>query len=307
MEEGLFKPIDLKEFLKNSPFLSPLKENYPDYLKQLIERTLEYWDIDEIEKAKEQIRIFNSNFEGFQIGTLIEMGIDFKDLDVENTISYLNEISEESLSSLHTKFAFHILRAVLYFSLWDIDLARKDCDDAIKADPTSKITYYLRGTCFALRGLHYSAITDYKNALKDNYKKDEITACLAYSYLKTQNIRKSFRLHKRIVDKFPENDKIQYYTGLCFKSFKKYSKAIKYFSKAIELKPDNASYKLTRGRVLMQLKRYHEAESDLSDALKLGKAIASELLKINSEVLGEKITSKRANKKVLELLRKNSS
>ena len=61
MDEGLFKQLNLRDFLKDSPFLNPLKEHYPDYLRQLLERTLDNWDQRELEKAKEQIATFNSN------------------------------------------------------------------------------------------------------------------------------------------------------------------------------------------------------------------------------------------------------
>ncbi|QNR25101.1 tetratricopeptide repeat protein [Croceimicrobium hydrocarbonivorans] len=308
MDEGLFKRLNLRDFLKDSPFLNPLKEHYPDYLRQLLERTLDYWNQRELEKAKEHIATFNSNFDGFQIGKLIELAIDFKEIDAEKTIVYLDSIPETQREETSTAFAFHFVKAVLYFSLWDIDKARDECDKAISFDNKLGVTYYLRGTCYALRELHSRAIPDYKKALKDDYKKNEITANLAYSYLRTQNHRKALRLHKRIVDKFPENDKVQYNTGLCFKRFKKHKKAVKYFNKAIQLNPENAGYKLTRGRVLMRLKRHKEAESDLQFAFDSSNQISGALLRINSEVLENKISSRQANKKVLDLIRnKNSS
>lgn len=308
MDEGQFKRLNLRDFLKDSPFLNPLKEHYPDYLRQLLERTLDYWNQGELEKAKEQIATFNSNFDGFQIGKLIVLAIDFKELDAEKTITYLKSIPEAQRVEPSTAFAYHLVKAVLFFSLWDIDEAREECNKAIKFNKKLGLTYYLRGTCFALRELHHSAIPDYKKALNDNFKKNEITANLAYSYLRTQNHWKALRLHKRIVDKFPDNDKVQYNTGLCFKRFKKYEKAVKYFDKAIQLNPDNAGYKLTRGRVLMRLKKHKEAQTDLQFAFDSGNQISGELLGINSEVLENKISSKRANKKVLDLIRnKNSS
>ncbi|MCE2497106.1 MAG: tetratricopeptide repeat protein [Flavobacteriales bacterium] len=294
MDEGLFKRLNLRDFLKDSPFLNPLKEYYPDYLKQLLERTLDYWNQRDLEKAKEQIATFNSNFDGFQIGKLIELAIDFKEIDAEKTIEYLDSIPEDQREETSIAFAYHFVKAVLYFSLWDIDETREECTKAIILDKKLGITYYLRGTCYALRELHRSAIPDYKKALKDDYKKNEITANLAYSYLRTQNHWKALRLHKRIVDKFPNNDKVQYNTGLCFKRFKKYKKAVLYFDKAIELNPNNAGYKLTRGRVLMRRKRHQEAEPDLKFASDSGNQISRELLRTNSEVLENKISSKRA-------------
>jgi len=307
MDEGLFKRLNLRDFLKDSPFLNPLKENYPDYLSQLFEKTIDYWNQGDLENAKEQIVIFNSNFEGFQIGKLTELAIHFKETDAEKAIAYLDSIPESQRKESSTAFAYHITKAVLYFSIWDIDEAREECDRAINYDNTIGMTYYLRGTCYALRALHHSAILDFKKALNDDYKKNEITANLAYSYLRTRNHRKALRLHKRIVDKFPDNDKVQYNTGLCFKRFKKYNKAVIYFDKAIRLKPDNAGYKLTRGRVLMRLKRHKEAELDLQFAFDSGRQISGELLRINSKVLEKKISSKQADKKVLDLLRSKNS
>lgn len=308
MDEGLFKQLNLRDFLKDSTFINPLKEYYPDYLRQLLERTLDYWNQGELGKAKEEIATFNSNFDGFQIGKLIELAIDFKEIDAERTIVYLDGIPETQREETSTAFAFHFVKAILYFSLWDIDEAREEWDKAISFDKKIGVTYYLRGTCYALRELHHSAIPDYKKALKGDYKNNEITANLAYSYLRTQNHWKALRLHKRIVDKFPDNDKVQYNTGLCFKRFKKYEKAAKYFDKAIQLNPENAGYKLTRGRVLMRLKRHKKADSDLRFALDSGYQISGELLRINAEVLENKISSRQANKKAVELLKnKNSS
>lgn len=240
MDEGLFKRLNLRDFLKDSPFLNPLKEHYPNYLRQLLKRTLDYWNQRDLEKAKEQLATFNSNFDGFQIGKLIELAINFKEIDAKKTIAYLENIPETQRKETKTAFAYHFAKAVLYFSLWDIDEARKECDKAIIFNNKLGITYYLRGNCHALRELHHSAIPDYKEALKDDYKKNEITANLAYSYLRTRDHRKALRLHRRIVDKFPQNYKVQYNTALCFKRFKKYRKAVKYFDKAIQLNPDNA-------------------------------------------------------------------
>ena len=57
----------------------------------------------------------------------------------------------------------------------------------------------------------------------------------------------------------------------------------------------------------MRLKRHEEAESDLKFAFDSGNQISGELLRINSEVLDNKISSKQANKKVLDLLRNKYS
>lgn len=58
----------------------------------------------------------------------------------------------------------------------------------------------------------------------------------------------------------------------------------------------------------MRLKKHQEAEPDLKFAFDSGYHISGELLKINSEVIENKISLKRANKKVIDFIRnKNSS
>ena len=128
MDEGLFRQLNLRDFLKDSPFLNPIKEHYPDYLRQLLESSLNYWNQRNIEKAKEQIALFNSNFDGFQIGKLIELAISFKEIDAKKTIIYLDSFPKSQRKDTSTSFAFHFVKAVLYFSLWDIDEARQECD-----------------------------------------------------------------------------------------------------------------------------------------------------------------------------------
>jgi tetratricopeptide (TPR) repeat protein len=304
MDDELYKKLDLKDFLKDSQLLIPLKEYYPAYLAQQLDKTLDHWNNKEFEKAKEQIAIFNSNFKHFQIGKLFELIINFNDIDAEKTIAYLNTIPENQRNEVSIGLTYHFVKACLYFSLWDIDEARQECNNILKFDKNSAPAYYLRGTCFALRSRHHSAIADFKKALKDNYNREEITANLAYSYLRIQEHWKALRLHKRIVDKFPKNDKIQYNTGICFKRFKNYKKAIFYFNKAIDLSPDNPGYKLTRGRVLMRLKKHKLAHIDLQFAYDSGLEIAGQLLRINTEVLEGKLSSRNANKRILELLKR---
>ncbi len=304
MDEGLYKPINLHDFIKESPLLNPFKEHYPDYLGQLLERTFHFWELEAIEKAKEQIAIYNSNFEGFHLGILIELAIDFDNLDAEKTIIYLNSIPENHRNEPDIGDMYYSIKAALYFSLLDIDLAREECVIGIGFGFGSEELYYLRAMCSALRNLHNEAIPDYITALKGDFKRDEITVNLAYSYLRTGRTWKAFRLYKKIVNKFPENDKTQFNTGLCYKRFRRYSKAIEYFDKAIALNPDEAGYRLTRGRVLMRLKRHNEAQLDLVYALESGVSLAEELLNINTEVLERKITSRTANRKVFKLFKK---
>lgn len=88
--------------------------------------------------------------------------------------------------------------------------------------------------------------------------------------------------------------------------FRKYKKAIVYFDRAVELKPNNAGYKLTRGRILMRLKRHKEAQSDLQFALEAGNPLSAKPLEINSEVLQNKISSGKANRKIREMLLENA-
>ncbi|MBD3843049.1 MAG: tetratricopeptide repeat protein [Campylobacterales bacterium] len=304
MDEGFYELIDLQEFIKNSLLLDPFKEHYPDYLHQLFDRALCFWDSQEIEKAKEQIAIYNSNFEGFHQGTLVELAINFSNLDAEKTIIYLNSIPEKDRNAPDVGDIYYRFKAALYFSLWDIDLAREECIIGIGFGFGSEYLYYLRAMCNALRNLHNAAIPDYLIALKGDFNRDEITANLAYSYLRTGRIWKAFRLHKKIVNKFSDNHKIQYNTGICYKRFRKYSKAVEYFDKAIALNPDEAGYRLTRGRVLMRLKRHNEAQLDLAYAMEWDIPLAKDLFNINNEVLERKITSRAANKNVLKLSRK---
>lgn len=307
MDEGLYKPINLKDFLKNSDLLNPPKEHLPYFMKQVFEKTFEYWEKGEIDKAKEHIAFFNSPFTSFQIGHLVEMAIDYNNIDAEKVIEQLNAIPESQRNNPLIGCYYHFVKAVLYFSLWDIDQAKEACDYAIKFDKKERLTYYLRGVCYSLRALHHKAIADYKKALKGPHYKNEITANLAYSYLTTKKYRKALKLHKLIVDKFADNHKVQYNTGISYKRFRKYDKAIIYFDRAIALNPDNPGYKLTRGRTLILLNKHEQAQPDLQFASDSGNDLAGELLKINSAVIEQKISSKTANKMVLNLARKKSS
>ena len=302
MNERTFKPLDLRDFLKDSPLLNIQKESYPAHLRQLLEQTLNNWEQGDKQKAKQLIVEYNSHFDQFQIGTLVELSLDFEQSEAVTLIAQLNEVPESQRAGTHLGSTYHFVKAVLYYSLMDIDEARMECDRAISLDDKWGIVYLLRGICYALRERHVRAIADYRKALIDSDKKNEVLANLAYSYLRIRKSRKALRLHKRIVNKFPDDDKVQYNTGLCYKRIKKYRKALYYFNKAIELDPNNYGYKLTRGRVLMRLKMFKEAALDLQNATESGNQVAKELLKINTEVLEGVVSAKKAEKNVVELL-----
>jgi predicted Zn-dependent protease len=76
------------------------------------------------------------------------------------------------------------------------------------------------------------------------------------------------------------------------------TKAILYFSRAIDLDPDNVMFKLTRARELMRLKKYHEADADLKTAADAKIPIAIALHAINSEALQKNITATQVNQKI---------
>ncbi|MDO5979200.1 tetratricopeptide repeat protein [Flavivirga spongiicola] len=306
MNDDLFNFLDLKEFLNDSFFLNPLKENYSDYLFQLLDRAVDKWENDETELAIQLCDEFTAQTKDIYIGEFLKLAIQLKEIDVEEKLSTFESINPDIFKTKLEKVLFHFFKACLYFVNHDIDEARKECDLVIGLEGSLYYAYYIKAQCYALRELHSLAIPAYLISLKGDYRIDEIKVNLAYSYLRNQDNWKALRLHKKVVDKFPENYKVQYNTGLCYKRFKRYKKAIKYFDRALKIHQSTPSFYLTRGRVLMKIKEHKEAQNDLLIASNNNIAIAKELLKINELVLSGDINSRKAEMKVKELLRRTT-
>ncbi|GAA3561433.1 tetratricopeptide repeat protein [Snuella lapsa] len=302
--DEFFNFLDLKRFLNHSFFLNPLKENYTDYLFQLLDRAVDEWENGETELAVQLCDEFTGQVKDIYIGEFLKLAIQLKEIDVEEKLSAFENINPDIFKTKLELVLFHFFKACLYFVNYDIDEARKECEKVISLENSLYYAYYIKAQCYALRELHHLAIPAYITSLKGNYRVDEIKANLAYSYLRNKDNWKALRLHKKIVDKFPENYKVQYNTGLCYKRFKKYRKAIKYFDRALKIHQSTPSFYLTRGRILMKIKEHEKAQNDLLIAASNNVPLAEDLLKINELVISRNISSRKAENRVRDLLKR---
>ncbi|MGD1153604.1 MAG: tetratricopeptide repeat protein [Syntrophales bacterium] len=146
-----------------------------------------------------------------------------------------------------------------------------DCDRDIKINPKDADAYVIRGLAYRDALKYEKAIEDISTAIKLN-PKNAFAYFLRghiYSYLKTyQNAYESYMR--------------QYHPGYVHKSsfsFGSYEKAIKDFSKVIQLNPEYAVAYYERGRVYSSLGYNKEAIDDFKQSAKKGYSEAQTFLK----------------------------
>ena len=163
--------------------------------------------------------------------------------------------------------------AVLYYS------------EAIKLDPADD-------NSFTNRGLAYSELKDYDNAINDfTYAlsmkpSDPVIAYnsrgLAYYKLK--------KYEKAVVDytnalKFNPKHRIAYYNrGLALKKLKKYDESVKDYSKSIKLGLKSAPVYYSRALAYRQLKKNKESANDFNEYLKLNKNKDGDAIEIREQI-----------------------
>lgn len=109
--------------------------------------------------------------------------------------------------------------------------------------------------------------TDVIEKYPDNYHGYAARALHLLSLKKSDEALLDFNRALELKDNFHEG---HYNRGIIYSNYKnEHAKAIPHYTRAIELKPDNASYRVARATALSRVKKFNEAAADFSEAIRL--------------------------------------
>lgn len=142
-------------------------------------------------------------------------------------------------------------RAVTYFTR------------AIEANPTHRLSYMLRGSCYSKLGLYDKAIQDYTKASglePENYRPYE---SLGYNYSLKKDYDKAIPWYEKAIALNPNSGEA--YNNLGYTWFLKGNKdkALEYLNKAIEVSPAYAESYRSRAEVYESMGEFDKALADM--------------------------------------------
>lgn len=142
-------------------------------------------------------------------------------------------------------------RAVTYFTR------------AIEANPTHRLSYMLRGSCYSKLGLYDKAIQDYTKASglePENYRPYE---SLGYNYSLKKDYDKAIPWYEKAIALNPKSGEA--YNNLGYTWFLKGNKdkALEYLNKAIEVSPAYAESYRSRAEVYESMGEFDKALADM--------------------------------------------
>lgn len=142
-------------------------------------------------------------------------------------------------------------RAVTYFTR------------AIEANPTHRLSYILRGSCYSKLGLYDKAIQDYTKASglePENYRPYE---SLGYNYSLKKDYDKAIPWYEKAIALNPKSGEA--YNNLGYTWFLKGNKdkALEYLNKAIEVSPAYAESYRSRAEVYESMGEFDKALADM--------------------------------------------
>jgi tetratricopeptide (TPR) repeat protein len=261
--------VNINELAKKAIKYSSRKENYPDFLNQLLEESFENWDSGNLNEALNYCNQFIQLEPNVNIGLLLKSILLTSKKKFDKSDEILNSISIEELNELENEIRLFTISCNCFYTKRNKE-AIGFCDELILIKPSNYTIYLIRGLANAELENHKEAILDFKMALKEKWEIKGIKSNLAYSYLRNGNRIKSLLLFRQVVNHFPDHWKIQYNTGLSYFKLGFFSKALIYLNKTEELKPDFSGTYLTRGYIYLKRGFKEKALIDWNLAKELG-------------------------------------
>jgi tetratricopeptide (TPR) repeat protein len=167
-------------------------------------------------------------------------------------------------------------RAIVWFSLGELDIAIADLNEAIRLNPSAP--YYLnRGRVWNAKGEHDRAMADYDEALRLNPQN-------VSAYNNRGEVWRAKGEYDRAIVEYNEALRLDpsYATvynnrGIAWNGKGEYDKAIYDFNQAIQLDPKHPLAYSNRGLVWKEKRQYDKAIADFTEALKIDPKYASAL------------------------------
>jgi tetratricopeptide (TPR) repeat protein len=149
------------------------------------------------------------------------------------------------------------------------DEALKDCDEAIRVNPTYAVAYYERAWVYIDQRDYQTGVTEMTEAIR--FKQDA-----EYYHDRGFCYRRMFRFKEAIAD-FDEALKLDpkrawsfYNRGYSYRKMGDYKQALADFEQAVQLNPKEGEFVLERGRTLLNLHKIKRGIADLESASLLG-------------------------------------
>ena len=247
-----------------------MKENFSDFMNQLIQKAFDFWELKDFDSAIEKCNEFIEWNSEIQFVYLFKAMIysSAKRFNISQKI--VEGLNKDIYENYELKISLFI-SSINHFYTDKYTEALNFCDEFIKLDDaTFREIYIIRGFSNASLENHKEAIKDFKIALKDKNQVQAIKANLAYSYLRNKNYLKALLIYKKVSKFYPNHWKVQYNTGLSYFKFALFKKAMPFLNKTEELKSDFAGTYLTRGFIYLKKGKKDLAHIDFLKAKELG-------------------------------------
>lgn len=159
-----------------------------------------------------------------------------------------------------------------YFSMKKFALAEKDFSEAIKRNPGLGRAYYFRSLIMYQQGNYQKSIDDCSTAIFLGIDTPTLYFYRGHSYSKLKqyetalNDYKSVQSYYRSVSEIPFPG-FAFLVAFAYEKNREYEKAIEYYSKYLEEKPNGCNAYNNRGWVYLLTKRYTKAETDFTRAI----------------------------------------
>ncbi|MGG5485567.1 tetratricopeptide repeat protein [Gaetbulibacter sp. PBL-D1] len=247
-----------------------MKENFSDFMNQLIQKALELWEFRDFDSAIEKCNEFIEWNSEIQFVHLFKAMIHSSAKEFYKSQDIVDSIDKEDLENYELKISLFI-SAINQFYTNKYQKSLDLCNEFLKRN-NEEFTeiHIIRGLANASLEKHKDAIKDFKIALKDTDQENAIKANLAYSYLRNKNHLKALLLFRKISKVYPNQWKVQYNTGLSYFKFAQFRKAMPFLNKTEELKADFAGTYLTRGFIYLKKGKKELAHKDFLKAKELG-------------------------------------
>ncbi|WP_299537409.1 hypothetical protein [Ulvibacterium sp.] len=247
-----------------------MKENFSDFVNQLIQKAFEFWEFRDFESAIDKCNEFIDWNSEIQFVHLFKAMIHSSAKEFYKSQDIVDGIDKDTLEDYEIKISLFI-SAINQFYTDKYQRALDLCNEFLKLeDGQFTEIHIVRGFANASLEKHKDAIKDFKIALKDTDQENSIKANLAYSYLRNKNHLKALLLYRKISKVYPNQWKVQYNTGLSYFKFAQFKKAMPFLNKTEKLKPDFAGTYLTRGFIYLKKGEKELAHNDFLKAKGLG-------------------------------------
>lgn len=174
-------------------------------------------------------------------------------LDYKNAILHFNLSIE---LAPHLSEAYYKLGEV-YFVISNYKKSIENYTKAININPKNTNAYYNRGVAQLAIGNAKKALYDFFLISKKLASGDKVNYCIATSYIHLEKYSKAVEFYDKFIEIYPSDAEAHYGRGVAMQMLNNYTEAIFSYKKCIELQPKNLQAHINLGNIL-KLKNHVE-------------------------------------------------